>query len=68
MYFWRLVFSDGHSLLWFDGVFKHDTKEGANEEAHIIEDTIGFEEYGRMKGVDLTRWKFDGVYIVHFRH
>lgn len=62
-YFWRALFVYGKKMLWLDGVFVHTVAKYAEEEADIIRETIGIEEYARAKGIDLTKWKLEGVYL-----
>ena len=61
---WRATFSDGKEDVYLESIFCYYKIEDAEREAKLIEETIGFEEYARTKGIDLRRWKFCGVWLV----
>lgn len=64
MFWWRIIFTDGKTTSHLDGFLKHFTQDEVDDEVRSIESSIGLEEYARAKGVDLTRWKVQGVFIV----
>lgn len=47
-----------------DGVLRHFTEDEAEDEARSIGDSIGIENYARAKGIDLSKWKLVGVYLI----
>jgi len=66
MYWWRAVFKYGNEECWVDGIINHRTLEDAETEAREIDNSIGIEDYARAKGVDLSKWKFNAIYVVRY--
>ena len=64
MYWWRAMFTDGKSEYYIESIFAFYRIEDAEMNAKEIDNSIGMEDYARGKGVDLSKWKLTGVYIV----
>ena len=67
MFWWRAIFTDGKCQCYIESIFAFYTVEDAEHDAKEIDNSIGMEDYARAKGVNLGKFKLEGVYIVTSR-
>ena len=68
MFWWRAIFTDGKCECYIESIFAFYRIEDAETNAREIDNSIGMEDYARGKGLDLTKWKLTGVFIVTTRN